>query len=65
VYEGAYYQSESHSAHCNESGAESNKCGAVPTVDSTLFLAGGKPPTDESSRDEGNHGQGGHSVNPQ
>jgi hypothetical protein len=44
VYEGAYYQSESHSAHCNESGAESNKCGAVPTVDSTLFPAGRKPP---------------------
>jgi len=27
VYEGAYYQSESPSAHCNESGVESNKCG--------------------------------------
>jgi hypothetical protein len=38
---------------------------AVTTVDSTLFPAGRKPPPDESSRDEGNHGQDGHSVDPQ
>jgi hypothetical protein len=62
---GTYYQSKRRSAQCNESGAKSDKCGAVPTVDVALFPAGRKPPPDESSCDEGNHEQDGHAVNPQ
>src|SRR5579863_8110603 len=61
---GSHYQSKSRGAYCNESGAESDKCGSVPTVDASLFPAGRKPPPHESSRDEDNHEQDGHSVNP-
>jgi len=61
----AYQQSESHSAYCNDSGAEANKCGEVPTVSVTLPPAGRKPPPHESSCDEGNYEQDGHAVNPQ
>jgi hypothetical protein len=48
-----------------ESGAKSDKCGAVPTVDVALSPAGRKPPPDESSCDEGDHGQDGHFIDPQ
>jgi hypothetical protein len=62
---GAYYQSESHSAYRNESGAKSNKCGVAPTVDASLFAADRKPPPHESSCHEGNHEQETHSIDPQ
>jgi hypothetical protein len=62
---GTYDQSKSRGADCNESGAKSDKCGAVPTVDVALSPAGRKPPPDESSCDEGDHGQDGHFIDPQ
>jgi len=61
---GTYYQSEGRSGRRNESDAESNECGEVPTVDTTLFTASYEPPRRESSCDDGNRNQDGHCSYP-
>lgn len=60
--EATRYQREGHSRRRNESGAGTNKCGAMSTVDATLFQAGHEPPSRKSDCGDGSHKQNVHCL---